>query len=155
DGSGGSSRRRRRVLPCRTGRGRASGRLAHRAGGGGGRGSRSRDAPAAPAAAGRNSPWRPWRGRGAWRTHGTPPPHPPLTGGGMLMVSGAPSPLEGLEGEGRVGGVPEGLRHGAKSGKAASRSLMWRGSNGQEIAKAGSFQRTPRARSGAYSDPIW
>src|SRR5262245_54961622 len=53
-----------------------------------------------------------------------------------------------------AGASDEDAGHGSKSGKAASRALMWRGSKGQAMAKAGSFQRTPRARSGTYSVPI-
>src|SRR5580692_7926853 len=51
-----------------------------------------------------------------------------------------------------------GAAHGAvevsSRGKAASRSAMCRGTSGQSIASAGSFQRTPRANPGAYATDI-
>jgi len=45
--------------------------------------------------------------------------------------------------------------HGLWSGYSASRAEISTGANGQSIAKAGSFQRTPRAASGSCSALIW
>ena len=45
-------------------------------------------------------------------------------------------------------------RHAAKSGQVASRSDRIAGANGQSMAKAGSFQRTPEASSGTNTSPI-